>query len=393
MAVCPPRKTVSPLSIFYAYYAAWFIIAPLLATRYQGLLNVKEYVLAAAMAYTVFGIGIISIVYGTRIGTVLSTSVNPGFNLVVEKQFPKWINLLYLFSTAMVMMIIISSGGFDKWISAPGDAFLNRGGSGVYVILSHFSTIVLAGLVGYTSYTKSSKSGLILFIAWVLLTSPIHGSKLHISLLIILAILPWLRYMPIFSLRTIVMYFTFVAVFLLGLYFRNMSWVGVDTIIPYALNYFTAFENLAISVRDFPPSIMTTFFLPFVKFQTPFGLEDTKMYYDMNHMLTDIYYPSAWAIRATEQWPVETDLYLNFMFFGGLPLIVLYLGLVGFIYGRALKYNTLGYWLASFLMIVFMISHLRGSLVNHTDFYMYPFIFFVVFLFKDVLFKDKVTLK
>jgi hypothetical protein len=101
----------------------------------------------------------------------------------------------------------------------------------------------------------------------------------------------------------------------------------------------------------------------------------------MNHMLTDHYYPHAWAIRATEQWPVETDLYLNFYFIGGLPIVAMYFYVIGFIHGRAIKANTLGWLFASMLMTVWMISHLRGSLFNHTDFYLYPYTLAMLFIF------------
>ncbi|WP_374028787.1 polymerase [Bdellovibrio bacteriovorus] len=384
---CPPQKSFSPLTIFYAYYGAWFVVAPHCATRYAGMLMLTEYSLGLALAYSVFGIGVLAIDMGDYIGQHVrvkhrESSVIPDRTINVVTAF------LYLIATVMVLMIIRVTGGFARWIADPGEAFLNRGGSGVFVILSHFSSITLAALVGYISYRRKQWFPLICFIVWVLITSPVHGSKLQISLLIITVFIPWFRTLPFMSGKTFMLYVTFGFIFLLGLYFRNVSWLGGKTIIPYALNYFTALENLAMSVRDFHPGFITTFFLPFVKLQTPFGLSDPKMYFDMNHYLTDIYYPHAWAIRATEQWPVETDLYLNFMFVWGLPLVFIYLFVVGYIHGRAQKIDTLGCWVASFLMTVFMISHLRGSLINHTDFYMYPFIFCIYFLLGKLPFKN-----
>lgn len=383
-----PPRVLSPLSIFYAYYILWFVLAPLLASRYTDVFIRDEYNLAIAFAYTTFSVGLLSLTLGIRLGVRLKEFK---FNLPNSVQIGRihlWVFTLYVLSTLMVLMIILSSGGFEKWLRAPGDAFLERAGSGIYVVLSHFLTITLAALVGYWSYSTKKIKYLLFFIAWVLATSPVHGSKLQISLLCIIAFIPWLRHMRLFSFKSICMYGVFVLIFFLGLYFRNLSWVSLKTIVPYSLNYFTALENLAISIRDFSPNFLTTFFLPFVKFQTPFGLSHPDMFYDMNHYLTAIYVPSAWEIRATEQWPVETDLYLNFMFFGGLPLISIYLMVVGFFYGRALKINTLGYWVSSLLMSVFLISHLRGSLLNHIDFYMYPFIFFILFLFKNIAFKE-----
>ncbi|WP_348634626.1 hypothetical protein CV024_00270 [Vibrio fluvialis] len=135
-------------------------------------------------------------------------------------------------------------------------------------------------------------------------------------------------------------------------------------------------------MSDFKPGSEFTFWLPFNKFLTPFGLDSSVEYYDMNHYLTDIYYPQAWAIRATEQWPVETDLYLNFYFFAGLPFIFIYMLAIGLLYKMSLITSSFGVSVVSLLVTIFMISHLRGSLYNHTDFYMVPYMVIVLFAFK-----------
>ncbi len=380
----PPKHAISPLSIFYIYYGLWFVVAPCFAERYQeGVLNVMEYSLAFAMVYTVFGLGVICILCGERFALRRSGVVRILKHIkLTALRF--CVLLLYVTSSLFVVLIILSSGGFTVWMANPGDAFLNRAGSGAFVILSHFSSLALASLAGYLAYMTKNKFPLIFFIVWVAITSPVHGSKYQISLLIILLFLPWMKDLKFFSIRSITLGVSLVVIFFLGLYFRNFAWIDTKTILPYALNYFTTLENLAISLRDFDPQFMTTFFLPFVKFLTPFGLSDPSMYFDMNHMLTDIYYPEAWKIRATEQWPVETDLYLNFYFVGGLPIIGFYLFFLGFIYGRAQRISTLGAWFAAIVMALFMVSHLRGSLFNHTDFYMYPYILCMYFLLRRV---------
>jgi hypothetical protein len=384
MLMRPPRIAVSPLTIFYAYYGVWFVIAPLFAEIYQrDTLHRPEYTLSLALAYSVFGIGVVAIEAGTRLAQRWKLRA-PGGEPAPSYRLRRWVFLLYVTSTIFVAMIVSSSGGLERWISDPGDAFLNRGGSGVYVILSHFSSLALAALSGYWSYRSRTRWPLFVFLFWVVVTSPVHGSKGQIALLVILAVLPWLRTMRFVSLRSSALYIAFGAIFFLGVIFRNVSWIDATTIVPYALNYFTALENLAISVRDFEPQFMRTFFLPFVKFSTPFGLQDSSMYFDMNHMLTDIYYPHAWEIRATEQWPVETDLYLNFYFVFGLPLVAGYLMTLGAIAGYAVRRNTLGPWFAAAVLTVFMLSHLRGSLINHTDFYMYPYIFFMYYVLRNL---------
>ncbi|MCU7373341.1 hypothetical protein PEC18_21575 [Paucibacter sp. O1-1] len=106
-------------------------------------------------------------------------------------------------------------------------------------------------------------------------------------------------------------------------------------------------------------------------------------------MLTDKYFPTAWEIRATEQWPVEADLYLNFYFFFGLPLVFIYTYVIGLIYGRARITNNLGTWIAVMLLIVSIVSHLRGSIYNHLDFYLYPMFYMIYALLKHRSFNDR----
>lgn len=388
----PPKCAFSPLSVFYAYYGVSYILAPMFADRYSNVLQLKEYSLSLAFAFTVFTLGVLSIQLGEFIALRKSKSVERapmsiGTWASDQETLKKLIAVLYVTSTLLIVAIVLSSGGIDRWWSGPGAAFLNRAGSGPYVVLSHFSSVMLALLVGYMSFVRKSLKYLLFFVVWLFLTSPVHGSKLQISLLVLLVALPWLKNLALFKAKALSMYITLVGIFLAGLIIRQPN-ASAMSIVKSSLNYFSVLENLAISVRDFQPDILKTFFLPFVKFQTPIGLAQANMYYDMNHFLTDKYYPQTWAIRATEQWPVETDLYLNFKFFGGLPLVALYLFICGYVYGRAVKEDSLGHWAAAFLMTVFMFSHLRGSLINHTDFYMYPFIFFVFYILRNFQFNQ-----
>lgn len=383
-----PRKAVSPITFFYIYYGLWFVISPFFAGRYQdGVMNAAEYNLAFALAYAVFGVGVIAMLVGERCAKKMEKPLLCAGNIIKKRDFLILLFFLYFLSSLLVFSIILSSGGFQVWINDPGDAFLNRAGSGHFVILSHFSSMSLALLSGWYAYSRGKATPVLLFLFWLAITSPVHGSKFQIVLLIVLAVMPWLRYLPFFSKGTVILGSAFIFVLFLGLYFRNMSWIELETIVPYTLNYFTALENLAVSLRDFNPDFMTTFLLPFNKFLTPFGLSNSSLYYDMNHYLTDIYFPSAWEIRATEQWPVETDLYLNFYFIGGLPVIALFLGGIGYLYGMACRKDSVGAWFAAVVVILFMVSHLRGSLFNHTDFYMYPFIIFMYFVFRKFQFR------
>ena len=381
-----PRYVISPTSVVLGYYALWYVLAAYFAEIYsESDFSNQIYAYAYAMAFSAMSVALISIRFGEELVEKL-TKPTESHSKEYLIGIPHLI-LFYFMATILVVAIVLSSGGFSKWILDPGDAFLNRGGSGVFVVLSHFFTFCLAISVGQYSFANKSKPTIAIFIFWLVLTSPVHGSKWFISVLFVLALMPWLRTVSTLSFKSIYLGSAFVGIFFAGLYFRNSSWMTLDEAIPYALNYFTVVRNLVMSIEDYSPDLLATFLLPFNKFLTPFGLTDASLYYDMNHMLTDKYFPTAWEIRATEQWPVETDLYLNFYFIFGLPLLALYFGVLGFLYKLAHNSQSVGVWAVSFLLIVSIISHLRGSLINHVDLYMYPMMVLIYFLFKNSSFR------
>lgn len=379
-----PFHLISPLSIIHAYYFVFFLVAPPFAQMHM---DDDRSSLDYYYAYTMIFLTHLFSSMGAKAGESIVGKATLIKNYTTKDLREKYkillnIFILYLVSTSLIAAIVLSSGGFAHWLNAPGDAFLNRAGSGIYVILSHFSSFILASLVGYWGLRYKSWSIVFVFVGWLILTSPVHGSKQLISIILALVLLPWIFNTKLVSVRSIVFTLLLLIIFFAGLYFRNISWMRVEDAIPYALNYFTTLRNLLIIINDFEPGFMTTFFLPFNKFLTPFGLSRPDLYFDMNHMLTDIYFPSAWAIRATEQWPVEADLYLNFYFIFGLPLIFIYFYIIGRIYGKAIKTRNLGMWVAALLLIFSIPSHLRGSLYNHVDFYFYPMIFVIYLILR-----------
>jgi hypothetical protein len=399
LAIAPPAYAVSPLTMIYFYYGLWFVIAPSISNSYAGrTLDLEEYRLAFCFAFCTFATAVLAARLGTQSGLRhrRSHEARTLYNApqtaprLAQISLPTVIVLVAVASTVFVYLIVAASGGLERWMSAPGDAFLGRQGSGVFVVASHFSSQVLAALVGYYAYTRRVVWPLAAFIAWLALTSPVHGSKMQISLLLLLMLLPWLRAMPLVSFGAAAVFAGVTASILIGFQLRGFDFSDSSRLVGYFV-YFSALENLATSLRDFDPDFLLTFFLPFNKLLTPVGLSDPKLYFDMNHLLTDIYLPHNWAMRATEQWPVETDLYLNFYFFGGLPLVFGYFFLCGWIEGVSRRDQCLGAYFVVIMTTVQILSHLRGSLYNHIDFYMVPYLIISYFLLRKLRFPDTVA--
>lgn len=386
----PPKYVISPLTILYVYYGLWFWLAPLFAQRYADVSTDAYYSYSFVLVSIGLSIGVIFLYdsKGLRRSVKLPVECE---NRSVRVPSKTVLALLFSLSTLFVILIVENSGGLNKWITSPGDAFLNRSGSGLYVVGSHFSSLALAALCGYRAFVTGNKKILCLFVLWLLLTSPVHGSKFQIALLLIISLLPWLKDLRFYSKGSIVLGGGLLGVLFLGLYFRNISWMTWSDLVPYTLNYFDTLDNLALSLNEFPPALNETFFMPFNKFLTPLGNNGGAMFYDMSQWLTSIYDPIAWEIRATIQFPVETDLYLNFYFYLGIPMLAFFFYVIAKIYASAQATQHLGAWFAALLMTLFMISHLRGSIYNHTDFYMYPYVFVMYFLLRKYKFQCGVS--
>lgn len=373
-----PVRLFSPLTFVHIYYGLWYVIAPMFAQRYaDDAIYRPEIQLALGYLF----IGYVTCLLGCASADTLfgRSRAAPDRRIGIEghddtARFGPLIVLLYILASMMVALIVANSGGLQVWLDNPGDAFLNRQGTGLFVVLSHFASMLLAALSGLQAHRNRNSLWLLAFIGWLMVTSPVHGSKFQIILLLALSLIPWIRNTRPVSPLAFVVGSCFVAIFFLGLYFRNHTWVELNTIVPYALNYFSTLDNFAMSLNDMGPGVLETFFMPFRKFASPLGIPSESFYFDMNHLLTDLYFPHAWSIRATEQWPIEKDLYLNFGFFAGLPLLFLYLFSLTAIWHWARARDTIGWWFASITLTLLIISHLRGSLYNYIDFYMLPFL-------------------
>ena len=114
-----------------------------------------------------------------------------------QKYFKSYVTVkevLQFFSIFFVCLILVYSiisvtGGLAKWANDPGEAFLNRAGSGHFVILSHFFTYSFAILSGYMGLKTRTKWPILFFIAWLVVSSPVHGSKGLMALYLFLLLL------------------------------------------------------------------------------------------------------------------------------------------------------------------------------------------------------------
>jgi hypothetical protein len=107
-----------------------------------------DYHLAFAMTFLTHCTAAFGASFGEFFESGKTTKIYEFNNTLQESRSLKILIPIFFSSSTLVFFVVISIGGFLYWIAAPGDAFLNMAGSGVYVDLSHFSTFLLAGNVG-----------------------------------------------------------------------------------------------------------------------------------------------------------------------------------------------------------------------------------------------------
>lgn len=378
----PPVHLLSPRVLLTAFYLLWYTVPLMYATRYElYTFTEPETLRAYLMIVCTFLIGYVFLYYGERPQSLRA----PRF-LLGAPRTTLWLWVIAVVALVVMLtschFLVLSTGGLQRWLLNPGRAFLEREGAGVYSILLAFSSSTAAATIGAGCARSGRRWPVLAFAVIVLLISPLLGGKGRIFMTFVFLLLPWIFLARPSSRGAVAAGFLFLLSFTLVTYLRNHSWITPDQFFAYSLNYFNTFDLLVVSVTDFPPGWFETVLLPFNKFLVPFGTGDENFHYDMSAWLTWVYYPHIARLRATEQWPIETDLYLSFKYVYGLPLLALYFYVYGRVFELATRTRTLGAVFVSAFVTFSLAGHLRGGLLNWTDFYLIPFYLFSYFLLR-----------
>lgn len=362
---------MSPRNFLFAFYFLWYTFSVMFATRFQHFeFNTNAEVMAYIYLISTYIVGYV---------TLFITENSTRRHSMLVFNLPKFVNaqvmniiciLIVLFSAFMMM---VTSSGISEWIRNPGEAFLRREGAGVFTILVIFSSGLMATTGGYLAVKKKKNSLFFAYLALMILLIPFLGGKSRTIITILLMALPAFFFSKLWTKKLGAVIFTFLAVFGINTWLRSGSWITAEDLLPFFLNYFSTYEYLVQSINEIEPEAFKTVFMAFNKFKTPFGISNNEVFYDMSNWLTATYFPEIWKLRATEQWPIETDMWLSFRYWLGIPLLILYFSIIGRVYNVAMRSRTLGAVFVSAYLSFQMISHLRGQLIIWTDFYMIPF--------------------
>ena len=364
----PPKYFLSPRNIITGFYFLWYGFGVLIGGERYGSMTFTT--IPEVYAYIMLTFGFFCWYAGATFGEEQPYSA-PQYRISPPLlSSGGMFMLLYIVALALAFIYVQSSGGLLMWLTDPGRAFLQREGSGVFVILFYTFFHMTAMLASYKAAIEKKYGFLILSIITTLILIPLLGGKGRIFFHLILLSSCFI-YNKKTSLKLVIGFFlqlafAFAFVTLSRTASGNSSFLAV-----VASNYFDTYQALVMLLRDFAPGDKLTILMPFNKFSSMIGFQE-GMYYDMSHWLTSIYFPTVAKLRATVQWPIEADLYLSFGFFPGLPLVLGWGYLSGRIFILAITTKQCGFIFLAINLAMIIVSHARGGVLNWTDFWLVP---------------------
>lgn len=361
-----PKELLNPKNVVFGFYFMWYGIAPLFANRYKMLLTKGDNVKYAYIMFaTTYLISMLTLDYYEK-KTRLKNSCS-------EKQKKKLVYyekvfLLTSYFGAMIIYIY-RTGGISKWLTNANEAFFSRKGSGIFYLIFEYAMFLLLFFAG----KKRGVLNKIPYLILCVITMYFCGSKSIALIFMFMLFSNQLINMPLLDKKSLLVIFTGISVFVIGMYMRAGSYMSnFESVLSTCLNYFDTFDEFLLLLDDFKPAFVKTIAMPLNWILLKLGLSIGGPYYDTSIWLTTIYYPESWANGGTHQWPLEAYLYLNFHYIFGLPLVICYFLLIAYTYKKAKEQS--GVWRFIYLSeIMSIMSHLRGGLLNYWYIYLLPF--------------------
>ena len=200
----------------------------------------------------------------------------------------------------------------------------------------------------------------------ILLSGFAGGFKSRVITLVIFFYVPTLLGVRLSLTKLITLAFVFFTALYLLTYVRSGGFYGsFGYFIEGLVGYFNTYYLHDLIVQERESGFLTTTGYFINKSLMILGLVGGNAEYDLSIMLTKEFYPDQWYLdRATQQWPLETDMYLNFggFYLQTLPLLI-YVLWICFIYRLAFVEARIAFMLIAVLELLRIMTTLRWVLL------------------------------
>ena len=268
----------------------------------------------------------------------------------------------------LVGFFIHLTGGLYAWLNSYSYTYLmGRQGLGAFnfaLIAIGNLTVFLLGLRNFAR--RGGLLGIIPALVVILPLGYIGGFKSRLMFLLFLFMFPYLvRMFPRLGLLAAGFLSFLVMLYLLTLVRTSGFYASPQAFLEMMAGYFNSYplHDQIVTSRD--PDFFQTVFQVLVKPMQYLGLLGWDSDFDISVMLTKEFFPDQWNLeRGTQQWPLETDLYLNYFGipFQWIPLLCYAVWLSWMFRGAITRQN---YALMPIYALEFLrvFSTLRGALI------------------------------
>lgn len=363
-----PHELFNPKNFVMGFYFMWYGIAPLFANRYKDLANYGNTVINAYFMFIVtFSIAMLTLDYSEKKKSF--TEIMSGKK--EKHKLSVWeIGLLLFIYVISIGFYIHRTGGIALWMSNANDAFFSRGGSGFLYLLFEYAALLLFFFEG----KKRGKLRKILLLVLCAITMYLCGSKSTMILFLFMLFSDEIIKIKLFDKKSILVGVIGISIFVFGMYIRAGQYMhSMEAIVATCLNYFDTLDEFLLLLNKHKSGFFQTIYYPINWLLLKMGVGYVgQPYYDTSIWLTSIYYPESWANGGTHQWPLEAYMYLNFDYWLGIPFVIIYFLIIGWIYIKGKrKEGVFRFICINECMTIG--SHLRGGLFNYWYIYLIPF--------------------
>jgi hypothetical protein len=319
-----------------------------------------------------------------------------------EKQSDDFINydiadnklvLISVVLTIFLFYYLNVTGGISEYLNSYGQTYLTmREGHGLASTIIMYLGNLVVFLFGLKYFKTKHIKYLILGFAFILSISFLQGIKSRFIFLLMVFFVPNLLQIKLNLKKLFLFVLGFMVLLYLGTHFRTEGFYSTyEAFLEYMIDYFNSFQLHDDIVRVKNMNFLSTQWQIFVKPLQILGLVSDQVDFDLNVMLTKEFFPDQWDnSHATQQWPLDTELYLNY--YGPyLSWIILipYSFLVSFIYKKALR-GHIGFILIFLMEFLRIFSTLRGTIIPY-DFTLIIVSYYFIYFSSVVLLKRKIA--
>ncbi|KQT31151.1 hypothetical protein ASG29_14290 [Sphingomonas sp. Leaf412] len=381
----PPDRVFHPANMLFAYYGLYVVVScglnfilSIIGWDYQ--LPWGQIVFWDTFSrYTIYQIELTFLVlyfglskFSKPVGMPVRTA--PPATLVRHPPdlFPA-VSPTVVYATVAIAILFVAwfiqvTAGLNEWLFNYSETYLSRReGFGLLNVVTAAIGSAAMFLLGILTYQSRRKRELLFlsFATLIILSFP-AGFKSRLIFLIIMFLSPWMLQIK-FSLKWLWrLGVSFIVLLYLATLVRTQGfYASPPFFMEMLIGYFNSYQLHDWVVTSRSPEWFSTIHQLLIKPKQILGIAGIDDNFDISVMLTKEFFPEQWdREHATQQWPLETELYLNYygIVLSAVPLF-LYSAAMGWLYRRSMLQLQMPLIPIYILEFQRLFSMMRGTLI------------------------------